>query len=59
MVCIGDSVEHDIAGGKGAGLASALVTTGILDGMPRPSELAKLFAAHGAAPDFILPEFLW
>ena len=29
VLCVGDSPEHDIAGAKGAGLASALVRTGI------------------------------
>ena len=30
VVCIGDSIEHDIAGAKGAGLSAALVRSGIL-----------------------------
>lgn len=58
-VCaIGDSIEHDIAGAATAGLGSALVTTGILE-HASDEERRKLFAEHGATPDFILPKFLW
>ncbi|WP_457583852.1 TIGR01459 family HAD-type hydrolase [Ensifer canadensis] len=58
-VCaIGDSIEHDIAGAAGAGLGSVLVTTGILE-RASDAERRKLFAEHGATPDFILPKFLW
>jgi HAD superfamily hydrolase (TIGR01459 family) len=58
IVCIGDSVEHDIAGGQRAGLATALVATGILENVSN-AERARLFAEHGASPDFLLPEFAW
>ena len=58
VVCIGDSIEHDIAGAAGAGLASILVTTGIL-ARADDSARAKLYDEHGAVPDFILPQFLW
>lgn len=58
VVCVGDSIEHDIAGGQGAGLRTALVTTGILDGST-DAEKARLFAEHGATPDFLLPTFAW
>ncbi len=58
-VCaIGDSIEHDIAGAASAGLHSILVTTGILE-RASDTERRKLFAEHGANPDFILPKFLW
>lgn len=58
-VCaIGDSIEHDIAGAANAGLGSVLVTTGILE-HASDEERQKLFAEHGATPDFILPKFLW
>ncbi|MCA1367634.1 TIGR01459 family HAD-type hydrolase [Bradyrhizobium sp. BRP14] len=58
-VCaIGDSVEHDIAGAAAVGLASVLVTTGILE-RQSDEERRLLFVEHGAAPDFILPKFLW
>jgi HAD superfamily hydrolase (TIGR01459 family) len=58
VVCIGDSVEHDIAGGRQAGLATALVATGILESAS-DAERARLFAKHGASPDFLLSEFAW
>lgn len=58
VVCIGDSVEHDIVGGTRAGLATALVKTGILQGS-RDSERRLLYQQYGAVPDFILPAFHW
>lgn len=58
VVCVGDSVEHDIAGGRAAGLNTALVTTGILEAAS-DRDRAALFAEHGAAPDFLLPAFRW
>ena len=58
VLCIGDSPEHDIAGAKSAGLASALVRTGIHADMS-DHELAALCEQHGAVPDFILPGLLW
>ena len=58
VCCIGDSIEHDIAGAAGAGLASVLVTTGILERMS-DNERAVLFREHGATADYILPRFVW
>lgn len=58
IVCVGDSIEHDIAGGAGAAIATALVTTGILE-TSSDDEKARLFAEHGATPDFLLPAFEW
>lgn len=58
VVCIGDSIEHDIAGGRSAGLPTALVATGILEGTS-PDEKERLFTAHGARPDYLLPSFIW
>ena len=57
-VCIGDSIEHDIAGAKAAGLASVLVTTGILEHMS-DAERNALYVEHNATPDYILPHFVW
>jgi HAD superfamily hydrolase (TIGR01459 family) len=57
-LCIGDSPEHDIAGAKSAGLASALVRTGIHAGLS-DNELQALCVQHNAAPDFILPGLVW
>ncbi|TIS59681.1 MAG: TIGR01459 family HAD-type hydrolase [Mesorhizobium sp.] len=49
VVCVGDSVEHDIAGGLGAGVATALVLSGILAGTP---DLVGLFDSLDAYPDY-------
>jgi HAD superfamily hydrolase (TIGR01459 family) len=56
ICCIGDSIENDIAGAAAAGFASVLVTTGIL-AHASADDRARLFEAHGAVPDFILPAF--
>lgn len=56
ILCIGDSIEHDIAGARAAGLKSALVRSGILAGHS-DAELAELYARCGAMPDFVLPAF--
>ncbi|MGE0281904.1 MAG: TIGR01459 family HAD-type hydrolase [Rhizobiaceae bacterium] len=56
--CVGDSIEHDIAGGQGAGLATVLVATGVLD-TASDAEKAALFRQHGATPDYLLPAFVW
>jgi HAD superfamily hydrolase (TIGR01459 family) len=42
VLCVGDSAEHDVAGGRSAGLTTMLVMTGVSDGLdgehvePRP-----------------------
>ena len=58
IVAVGDSVEHDIAGGKAAGIATAFIRGGIL-AEADDAELAELFARYGAVPDTILPRFTW
>jgi HAD superfamily hydrolase (TIGR01459 family) len=58
VVCVGDSIEHDIAGGQASGLATALVATGILADATDDG-LAALFNRHGAVPDYLLPGFAW
>lgn len=54
VVCVGDSVEHDIAGGIGAGVATALVLSGILADTPDP---ADLFDSLDAYPDYTTASF--
>ncbi|MER9586614.1 TIGR01459 family HAD-type hydrolase [Mesorhizobium sp. M0276] len=54
VVCIGDSVEHDISGGNSAGVATALVLSGILAGTP---DLAAVFDEQQAWPDYIADSF--
>ncbi len=58
VVCVGDSIEHDIAGGQGAGLRTALVMTGVLE-TSSEAERDRLFAEHGAVPDFLVRTFAW
>ncbi|WP_254020424.1 TIGR01459 family HAD-type hydrolase [Mesorhizobium escarrei] len=54
VVCVGDSVEHDVAGGIGAGVATALVLSGILADTP---DLAMLFDSLDAYPDYTTDSF--
>lgn len=56
VICVGDSVEHDIAGGQAAGVATALVLSGIL---ANSGGLAGLFQELGAWPDYTLDAFRW
>lgn len=58
VVCVGDSIEHDISGGQGAGLRTALVMTGVLETSSQ-TEREKLFAEHGAIPNFLVRTFAW
>jgi HAD superfamily hydrolase (TIGR01459 family) len=51
VLCIGDSAEHDVAGGRLAGFSTLLVQQGVS---------AELSAADlSPAPDFLLPAFVW
>ena len=58
ILCVGDSIEHDIVGARRAGLASWLVTGGIHAGL-REDDFEARYAAAGAIPDFISPRFRW
>lgn len=58
VVCVGDSIEHDISGGQGAGLRTALVMTGVLETSGQ-AEREQLFTEHGATPDFLVRTFAW
>lgn len=58
IVCVGDSVEHDIVGGARAGLSTALVGTGIVTGL-NDAEKMTLFQQHGVMPTYVLPGFAW
>jgi len=55
VLCIGDSPAHDIAGGQGAGHATALVRTGLHADLPDDALIAHCKAE--AMPDFIIPDF--
>ena len=54
VICIGDSLAHDIAGAEAAGLQSALVQTGLAEG---ESDEALRQAAErlGAVPSYLIP----
>ncbi|MER9295183.1 TIGR01459 family HAD-type hydrolase [Mesorhizobium sp. M0621] len=54
VVCVGDSVEHDISGGNGVGIATALVLSGIL---ADTSNLDAVFDERQAWPDYITDSF--
>lgn len=56
VVCIGDSIDHDIVGASNAGLASVLVETGILAGKSL-EERCQLMSAGRRRPDFIMRRF--
>jgi HAD superfamily hydrolase (TIGR01459 family) len=58
VLCIGDSVEHDIAGARRFGATAALVRTGIHAG-ESDSTLSALFQAHDAIPDYLLKSLVW
>ncbi len=49
VLCIGDSAEHDVAGGQNAGLQVLLVRTGISAGLDHFDPI----------PDFIADSFTW
>lgn len=49
VLCIGDSAEHDVAGGRGAGLATLLVTAGVSEG----------HTEFDPEPDYLMERFTW
>jgi HAD superfamily hydrolase (TIGR01459 family) len=51
VLCIGDSAEHDVAGGRGAGLSTLLVQQGISAGIAEVDVHPR--------PDFLCAEFRW
>ena len=53
VLCVGDSIEHDIAGAVAAGLDGMLVTEGILRGLTT-EELRALSVKHAVSPHFLL-----
>jgi HAD superfamily hydrolase (TIGR01459 family) len=53
VLCVGDSVEHDIAGANRFGAFAALVRTGILSDLS-DKELASEIGRHGALPDYVI-----
>jgi HAD superfamily hydrolase (TIGR01459 family) len=51
VLCIGDSAEHDVAGGHGAGLSTLLIMTGVSQGLDP--------ATVSPQPDYVMDEFKW
>lgn len=56
VVCVGDSIEHDIAGAAAMGLDSVLVSTGIMANMS-PSEASVRMKKKGVRPTFRMEAF--
>jgi HAD superfamily hydrolase (TIGR01459 family) len=68
ILAIGDSLEHDIAGGRGMGADTALIAAGVhrdemadlpLGSPAQRDALTQLVAAYGVAPRWVLPRFIW
>lgn len=56
VLCIGDSIHHDIVGGINAGLATALVRTGVHSDVSDKG-VAEILSDQGVRPDHILRSF--
>lgn len=67
ILAVGDNLETDIAGAAGVGLATALVTGGILaerlgtawGTAADPEKVAGICGRDGPHPDYLLPVFRW
>ncbi len=67
LLGIGDSLEHDIAGGCGIGIDTLLLThgvhqdafTGAEEETAKQAALDPLVANYGARPRWVLPRFVW
>jgi HAD superfamily hydrolase (TIGR01459 family) len=60
IIAIGDSLEHDIAGGRRFGCLTAFVEGGIhAADLAEPDSLTRLCGKFGATPDFVIPKLLW
>lgn len=67
LLGIGDSLEHDIAGGNGIGIDTLLLTHGVhrdsfddaTDEAGRQAALDRLAEQFGARPRWVLPRFQW
>jgi HAD superfamily hydrolase (TIGR01459 family) len=58
VLCVGDSVEHDVVGAHAFGGLAALVRTGILADLS-DNELAVEIGRHGTVPDFVIENLTW
>lgn len=55
IICIGDSIDHDILGASNVGLSSVLVETGILNNMP--ASVIEAMIAMDRRPTFRMASF--
>jgi HAD superfamily hydrolase (TIGR01459 family) len=55
ILCVGDSVEHDVVGAQRFGARAALVRTGVLAQLTE-RDLASEFEKHRATPEFIVDD---
>ncbi|MEM9581519.1 MAG: TIGR01459 family HAD-type hydrolase [Pseudomonadota bacterium] len=56
VLCVGDSLDHDIAGGASAGFKTALVRTGIHEELS-DTEFERAVASSRFVPDYVLSGF--
>lgn len=56
ILCIGDSIEHDIAGGSNAGLKTLFIRDGIHQQM-NDELIARYIEKHQAVPDYQMQKF--
>jgi HAD superfamily hydrolase (TIGR01459 family) len=60
IITVGDSLEHDIVGGRRAGCQTVFVEAGIhAAALAEPDGMSRLCAHHGVTPDFVIPKLLW
>ena len=59
VLAVGDGMPTDILGASRAGVDAALVTSGIHRDDFAAAAGAALFAAHGVAPQYLLPVLAW
>ncbi len=60
IIAVGDSLEHDIAGGNRAGCLTAFVEAGIhAADLAAPDGLERLCGRYSVTPDFTIPRLLW
>ncbi len=53
VLCVGDSIEHDVVGARRFGAFAALLRTGVLSSLSE-GELAAECARHMVTPDIVL-----
>ena len=57
-LAIGDSISHDVVGARGAGIAVALVLTGLSHGLTNAA-IGRHCEVSKAAPDWIVQSLEW